>query len=616
MSTGLILRIFFVLFICGSVTYVSYFRRDREAHPEEGERPRYTNPFSAYFTIPAVLLVIFAAYGLRAGWQKAAGELLDWSFGLFTHISLYYALLLAVLPVLRRHFSARSCGELWVLPTMLYMVEYSFAALPKPLLVLDVPGKWVRLAGLVWVLGAAAVFLYRVLGHLVFRRWLLHGAKPVTEEEILAVFQAERESAGLKKNYKLVRTPRAKTPLSIGLFRATTRVVLPEREYTPEELRLIFRHELVHISREDAGTKFFLLFCTAVCWFHPLMWIAMGKSAEDLELSCDETVLLGADAETRRAYGTLILNTAGDSRGFTTCLSASARALRYRLKSILTARRVRNGGLLVGGMLFLFMMTYGCVALRYDVGTGETLLFEGTPEAYTLRTLRWDDGEAAEHYDCTDEVALLNYLSSLECHRITGNFQPEEERELVAIFQGPEGARGIVLSDTQVQLVDIANASRENETWQLQSLPDWAYVTSLLQEKMAFYADPDDGLPEACITLDGQPVYTQGILVNRTVNGKVEESRDITEAPAAIGFLEPTEREIAVAFSQSAYNDFTVEVQPLSGGDRYTLGYADFTAADTFRLAEQDAQYTVYAVFRLSETETVSMAYRFEVTYE
>ena len=55
-----------------------------------------------------------------------------------------------------------------------------------------------------------------------------------------------------------------------------------------EELKLILKHEIVHIAREDSWSKFFLVFCTAMYWFNPLMWYAMKKSAEDMELSCDD----------------------------------------------------------------------------------------------------------------------------------------------------------------------------------------------------------------------------------------------------------------------------------------------------------------------------------------
>lgn len=75
----------------------------------------------------------------------------------------------------------------------------------------------------------------------------------------------------------MVRAPQLTTPLSIGLFQKTTCVALPARSYTPEELSLILRHEIIHLSRRDPASKFFMVFCTAMCWFNPLMWVAMRK---------------------------------------------------------------------------------------------------------------------------------------------------------------------------------------------------------------------------------------------------------------------------------------------------------------------------------------------------
>ena len=44
----------------------------------------------------------------------------------------------------------------------------------------------------------------------------------------------------------------------------------------------------------------------------------MRKSADDFELSCDESVLLAQPQPVRRQYAELLLKTAGDERGFTT----------------------------------------------------------------------------------------------------------------------------------------------------------------------------------------------------------------------------------------------------------------------------------------------------------
>ena len=170
--------------------------------------------------------------------------------------------------------------------------------------------------------------------HWKFRSEVLKYAKKVEDEAILELWNNELKSAGMRyTKYPLLISKKIKTPLSIGTNRSTICVLLPEKEYSLEELSLIFRHEIIHIGREDAWSKFTILFCTATCWFNPLMLIAMRKSAEDLELSCDETVLLQADEKTRRQYAELLLSTVGDERGFTTCLSSSAKALKYRLEN-------------------------------------------------------------------------------------------------------------------------------------------------------------------------------------------------------------------------------------------------------------------------------------------
>ena len=42
--------------------------------------------------------------------------------------------------------------------------------------------------------------------------------------------------------------------MTVGAFYRNTILVLPEKEYTDDELDMIFSHELVHIIREDGMT--------------------------------------------------------------------------------------------------------------------------------------------------------------------------------------------------------------------------------------------------------------------------------------------------------------------------------------------------------------------------
>ena len=179
----------------------------------------------------------------------------------------------------------------------------------------------------------------------------------------------------------------------------------------------------------------------------------MRRSAEDTELSCDETVLLDADDATRRQYAQLLLTTAGDGRGYTTCLSPAAASLRYRLRSVVAPRRRVAGGILVGLVLFLLMSSFGYVALSFDERPGAEVLFGGDPAGYTLRSVRRD----GELMDCPDPDALMDYLSALPLAHLTGDYDYEDQdpATYVLYFDAPkEVTRNlcVVLSGQQCKM--------------------------------------------------------------------------------------------------------------------------------------------------------------------
>ena len=144
-----------------------------------------------------------------------------------------------------------------MLPNYLYITLHSPMQLAKPLLILPLPNWPAQYFFVLWFTGFLAVFLWKTAQHLLFRHRILSDSRPVLNNEVWKVWRAEQTHARLKKEYELVYSPHVKTPLTIGLFRRSTRIVLPMREYTAEELAFIFRHEIVHIAREDAWNKFF-----------------------------------------------------------------------------------------------------------------------------------------------------------------------------------------------------------------------------------------------------------------------------------------------------------------------------------------------------------------------
>lgn len=430
-------------------------------------------PLMVFFLLPLGLLFV--------GPGRMAQLALSVLFQCFLHLAVYYALLLPLTPLLRRFISARGCAMLWLLPNFLYLCFNSGLMPDAPAFVLRTRGNWIWLVLGLWLVGVIAVFAWNTLSHLRFRRQLLEGAWPITDEEVLDIWQEEMDQAQMEPlSCPLVISPHTSTPLTVGLFRWTLQVVLPPRTYTPDELHLIFRHEIVHICRRDSWNKFFLMFCTALCWFDPLMWVAMRRSAEDTELSCDETVLLDADAATRRQYAQLLLTTAGDGRGYTTCLSPAAASLRYRLRSVVAPRRRVAGGILVGLVLFLLMSSFGYVALSFDERPGAEVLFGGDPAGYTLRSVRRD----GELMDCPDPDALMDYLSALPLAHLTGDYDYEDQdpATYVLYFDAPkEVTRNlcVVLSGQQCKM-DGSSSTRYFQPYYLPEGVDTARLDGLL----------------------------------------------------------------------------------------------------------------------------------------
>lgn len=451
--------------------------------PDLGNHPSYL-PYYPAMVLPLFTVLLLVVLTPILGVARAADLSLSIFGGLFVHISLYYLVLLALMPRLRDRISARACALLWVIPNLFYLTMQATFSPPRPWLIIPLPGHGWTLLLWVWLAGLVGVLAFHIVQHLRFRRRILAPAVPATDPLTRYIWEEALKEAGFRNpKYQLVLSPEVKTPLSIGLLPRCTRVVLPTRSYTREELYWVIRHEVIHLARQDSWNKFFLLFCTAICWFNPLMWVAMKTCAQDLELSCDETVLLFAHQSQRKEYAALLLNTAGDARGFTTCLSASAATLRRRLEQVLAPAARSSGAVVVGVLFFLAAITCGSVTLAYDTAPAAQVLYSGGDSAqYQVKGVHLSPPHAQEEntpYTLTDPQAFHDYLSGLSLSRLTGNYNFPHEDFSCFLF-GPDNDMLIVISH-QVMEVTVLGPAATPTYYYLPQGVDWDYLTSLLE---------------------------------------------------------------------------------------------------------------------------------------
>lgn len=618
MSMETLIRGFFAFVFAATLGGAIYYKSSRETEAElEDNQKRYIAYLPTY-VLPIFLLILAIALPFYYGIEASVQMMASFCFGIFLHICVYYLFLLIVLPFLRKYFNARTCATLWLLPNYLYLTTQSFMEVERPFWIIQIPGKWINIIAAIWLAGVVLVLGWKILSHLVFRRSILSRAKPVTDPLILDVWAKEQKAAGFKKaDYKLMVSPDVSTPLSIGFFRKAVRVVLPDRNYTHDELKLIFRHEVIHIGRDDSGTKFFMVFCTAMCWFNPLMWMAMRRSADDLELSCDETVLLDADDQTRRQYADLLLRTAGDERGFTTCLSASASALRYRLQNIVNPRKRLVGGILSGVVFFTMIMTCGYIALAYNDGTGHEYIYNfGNYEEHPISSITRHDADGYRYYDCSDEKALFDYLSSLELYQMTGNYSHGEDNKVTIVYHSSDGAVGVTVRENTITVSPLHGEEPRSSTYYCSQNIDWLFIDSLLYrepvvEQLPYPPEMHLYFSEE-VNPNGQLSQAYGILTQITPSDITEEG--ILATTGEVGGINGYEVDkVRFYFSHDLYTaSYDVKVEGWDYSESYKVSSADFEDSNVMILAPYSAHYTVFVL--LTDGDVVyDMEFQFDV---
>lgn len=618
-------RIFTALFAGAVVAVAVYVNARRDLI--SGGKNRFYPLIAPYFflLIVALWLILVPLSDWVTGRRTQALWLF---FTCFLQIGVYYTLLLLLLPLLRRYISALGISTLWLLPNMLYLSVY-FLNNMETRWVIRVEGNLLTVFAVVWACGAAAVLAWFVAGHLRFRRALLRGAAeaPVDALNLLRWEQQELMPKP-KRTYKLVISKHTAAPLSIGLFPRTVRIVLPEREYSEAELKLIFRHELIHIKRMDAWTKFFIAVCSAVCWFNPCVWLAMRRVSEDIELGCDEQVLSDADEDARKIYAELILSSTGDGRGFTTNLSSTARALKYRLKHIVNPQKRLAGGVTAGILVVLLILTSGQLSFAYGGGSARDVVFSGQGAGEFLCdtiTLKMKSDEGTKYYAPGDTGALTEYLMGLRLYEFTGTIESSEPRMTVEYY-AENRAFGVALFDCKLVTYPLDGPYRENSTYYHCETIDWEYLRSLFEDetRSVYYFEPqlmvDFDVPEI-----EAPIVCGSTILRKTVGG-VEMDMSLRDSGSAsvVHGLSPTRAELiftdtpamseAVVLTPEYYE---VVVEDWDRVDSYTVSAEDMEN-NGLPLAPYSAHYTVRADFTFGDGEVLTryeMEYYFDVEF-
>ena len=116
------------------------------------------------------------------------------------------------------------------------------------------------------------------------------------------------------------------------------RIVLPIT-WADRDLDLVLIHEQTHIRRGDNLWRMLGFTLAAVHWFNPLSWIFLKMLLTDLELACDEGVLVRLGPDRRKEYALSLLDSKAGQNVFASAFGGAK--IRTRIENILSYRKMK-----------------------------------------------------------------------------------------------------------------------------------------------------------------------------------------------------------------------------------------------------------------------------------
>lgn len=164
-------------------------------------------------------------------------------------------------------------------------------------------GSWLLAVSLVWLAGVLLIAVRVACIPMQLNRQLARDHS-VVKPVLLKALEEAQECMGVRRVLPIVQSAAVRSPALMGFIRPW--LLLPEgmaERFTPQELRLIFLHELAHLKRHDIAINWLMTLLQILHWFNPLVWFAFSRMRVDREVACDALVLSRAGAGEQQPYG-------------------------------------------------------------------------------------------------------------------------------------------------------------------------------------------------------------------------------------------------------------------------------------------------------------------------
>lgn len=214
----------------------------------------------------------------------------------------------------------------------------------------------------VWLLGVVVSAMYFSIGYIKgYRKFNIN--LPIDSSYIISWKKSHTLRWPFKRRLRVATSAYIDSPISYGILKPT--ILIPENFNIEDTttLRYVLEHEYIHITRFDQVLKMLMSVALCVHWFNPMVWIMYLLCNRDIELSCDEGVILNLGIKERKSYAQSLVNLEAIRSGFSPLESNFSReALEERIVAIMKLKKfskvsIITGAVFVGAVTICFATT-------------------------------------------------------------------------------------------------------------------------------------------------------------------------------------------------------------------------------------------------------------------
>lgn len=147
----------------------------------------------------------------------------------------------------------------------------------------------------IWIIGIAYHLAKYLVEYHNVMRYIRNIPKADSEEGKKILKELDKAN-----RIEVLKTSAVKSPCCIGIFRK--RILLPNREYSKNELRYILLHEYTHLCNNDILLKELIMALCWIYWWNPIVYLLQKELNQSIEIRCDLSVTRYLNENERADY--------------------------------------------------------------------------------------------------------------------------------------------------------------------------------------------------------------------------------------------------------------------------------------------------------------------------